>query len=67
LDKDVRLCLAEAERLGVTMPVCQQARQFIAFGASQGFAEKDFGHLIEIYESWAGTQFGIDPNQQEPT
>ncbi len=65
LDKDVRLCLAEGERLGVTMPVCQQARQFIAFGVSQGFAEQDFGHLIKIYEGWAGTQFGVAKQQQE--
>jgi len=65
LDKDVRLCLAEGERLGVTMPVCQQTRQFIAFAVSQGFAEQDFGHLIEIFEGWAGTQFGIETKKEQ--
>ena len=65
LDKDVRLCLAEGERLGVAMPVSQQARQFIAFGVSQGFGAKDFGHLIEIFEGWAGTQFGVEKNRKE--
>jgi 3-hydroxyisobutyrate dehydrogenase len=65
LDKDVRLCLAEGERLGVTMPVCQQTRQFIAFAVSQGFAEQDFGHLIKIFEGWAGTQFGVETKKEQ--
>jgi 3-hydroxyisobutyrate dehydrogenase len=65
LDKDVRLCLAEGERLGVTMPVSQQARQFIAFGLSQGYADLDFGHLIKILEGWAGTQFGTEKQQEQ--
>lgn len=65
LDKDVRLCLAEGERLGVTMPVSQQARQFISFGLSQGYADLDFGHLIKILEGWAGTQFGTAKQQEQ--
>lgn len=65
LDKDVRLCLSEGERLGVTMPVSQQARQFIAFGLSQGYADLDFGHLIKILEGWAGTQFGTETQQEQ--
>lgn len=65
LDKDVRLCLAEGERLGVTMPVSQQARQFIAFSLSQGYADLDFGHLIKILEGWAGTQFGAAKQQEQ--
>ncbi len=65
LDKDVRLCLSEGERLGVTMPVSQQARQFIAFGLSQGYADLDFGHLIKILEGWAGAQFGTEKQQEQ--
>jgi 3-hydroxyisobutyrate dehydrogenase len=67
LDKDVRLCLAEGERLGVTMPVCQQARQFIKFGLTQGYADLDFGHLIKILEGWAGAQFGTEQQQEQTT
>jgi 3-hydroxyisobutyrate dehydrogenase len=64
LDKDLRLCLAEGERLGVPMPVSQQTRQFIAFAISQGFAEQDFGHLIKIFEAWAGAEFGTATKQE---
>jgi len=64
LDKDLRLCLAEGERLGVPMPVSNQTRQFIAFAISQGFAEQDFGHLIKIFEAWAGAQFGTATKQE---
>ncbi|AUW60429.1 NAD(P)-dependent oxidoreductase [Sphingobium sp. SCG-1] len=64
LDKDVRLCLAEAERLGVTMPISQQTRQFIAFALSQGYGDQDYGNLIKIFEGWAGTQFGTQTAQE---
>lgn len=67
LDKDIRLCLSEGERLGVSMPTCQQARQFIAFGISQGYAELDFGHLIKILEGWAGAQFGTEQDMEQTT
>lgn len=67
LDKDVRLCLNEGQRLGVTMPVSQQAHQFIAFGLTQGYAELDFGHLIKILEGWADTQFGVETQQEQNT
>ena len=58
LDKDVRLCLHEGERLSVPMMVANQVRQFLSLGMSQGYGEEDYGNLIKIIEGWAGTCFG---------
>lgn len=58
LHKDVKMCIDEAERLGVPMRVGPEARQFLAFALSQGDGPKDNAEIITHIERWAGVQFG---------
>lgn len=58
LHKDIKLCLEEAEKLGVPMTVSPAARQFLAFAISQGDGPKDYAHIIRHIEGWAGQEFG---------
>lgn len=61
LHKDVKMCIDEAEKLGVPMQVGPAARQFLAFAISQGDGPKDNAHIITFIENWAGVQFGKAP------
>jgi 3-hydroxyisobutyrate dehydrogenase len=61
LHKDVKMCLDEAEKLGVPMQVNPAARQFLAFAISQGDGDKDNVYPIRHIEQWAGAQFGAKP------
>jgi 3-hydroxyisobutyrate dehydrogenase len=61
LHKDVKMCLDEAERLGVPMQVNPAARQFLAFAISQGDGARDNVFPIHFIEEWAGVQFGKAP------
>jgi 3-hydroxyisobutyrate dehydrogenase len=61
IHKDIKLCIEEAEKLGVTMWVSPAARQFLSFAISQGDGPKDYAHTIKHFEKWAGTQFGAEP------
>ncbi len=61
LHKDVKMCLDEAEKLGVPMTVNPAARQFLAFAISQGDAQRDNVYPIRHLEAWAGVQFGAAP------
>lgn len=58
LHKDIKLCLEEAEKLGVPMTVSPAARQFLAFAISQGDGPKDYAHIIRHIEGWADHEFG---------
>jgi 3-hydroxyisobutyrate dehydrogenase len=62
LHKDVKMCLDEAEKLGVPMQVNPAARQFLAFAISQGDGDKDNVYPIRHIEQWAGAQFGKKPD-----
>jgi 3-hydroxyisobutyrate dehydrogenase len=61
LHKDVKMCMDEAEKLGVPMHVNPAARQFLAFAISQGDGDKDNVFPIRHIEAWAGAQFGAKP------
>lgn len=61
LHKDIKMCLDEAEKLGVPMQVNPAARQFLAFAISQGDGAKDNVFPIRHIEQWAGVQFGAKP------
>jgi 3-hydroxyisobutyrate dehydrogenase len=61
LHKDVKMCIDEAEKLGVPMQVNPAARQFLAFALSQGDGDKDNVFPIHHIEEWAGVQFGSKP------
>jgi len=58
LHKDVKMCMDEAEKLGVPMQVNPAARQFLAFSISQGNGGKDNACVIRHIEQWAGVEFG---------
>lgn len=58
LHKDVKMCIDEAEKLGVPMQVGPAARQFLAFAISQGDGAKDNACVIQHIERWAGVEFG---------
>ncbi|ALM81892.1 NAD(P)-dependent oxidoreductase [Bordetella sp. N] len=61
LHKDVKMCLDEAEKLGVPMRVNPAARQFLAFALSQGDGPRDNVEVIRHIERWAGAEFGSAP------
>ncbi|WP_370627892.1 NAD(P)-dependent oxidoreductase [Acidovorax sp. sif0715] len=61
LHKDVKMCIDEAEKLGVPMRVNPAAREFLAFAISQGDGEKDNAYPIRHIEQWAGVEFGAKP------
>lgn len=58
LHKDIKLCMEEAEKLGVPMTVSPAARQFLAFAISQGDGPKDYANIIRHMEGWADQEFG---------
>ena len=58
LHKDIKLCVEEAEKLGVPMTVSPAARQFLSFAIGQGDGPKDYANIIKHIESWAGAEFG---------
>jgi len=58
LHKDIKLCMEEAEKLGVPMTVSAAARQFLAFAISQGDGPKDYARIIHHIEGRAGQEFG---------
>lgn len=61
LHKDVKMCLDEAEKLGVPMLVNPAARQFLAFSISQGQGDQDNAAVIKHIEQWAGVELGSKP------
>jgi len=54
--KDLKLCLEQAEILGVPMWVGNAVRQLWAYTVSQGGGPRDFTTIIQYIESWAGVE-----------
>jgi len=54
--KDVKLCLEEAEALGVPMWVASAVRQLWFLACSQIGPEKDFTTIVQCIEQWAGVE-----------
>jgi 3-hydroxyisobutyrate dehydrogenase-like beta-hydroxyacid dehydrogenase len=52
--KDLRLCLEEAEALGVPMWVASAVKQMFQLANSQNGPESDFTTVIQCIEQWAG-------------
>jgi 3-hydroxyisobutyrate dehydrogenase-like beta-hydroxyacid dehydrogenase len=59
--KDVKLCLEQAEQLGVPMWVGNAVRQLWAYALSQGGGPRDFTTIIQYIETWAGVEVGKSP------
>lgn len=54
--KDVKLCIDEAEAMGVPMVCGGAVRQMLAVTNAQYGAESDFTAICKVVESWAGVQ-----------
>ncbi len=54
--KDVRLCLEEAEALGVPMIVGSAVRQVLAITSALYGPESDFTNMVRCAEQWAGAE-----------
>jgi 3-hydroxyisobutyrate dehydrogenase-like beta-hydroxyacid dehydrogenase len=54
--KDIKLCLDEAEALGVPMWVANAVRQLWAYAISQGGGSRDASTIIQYIEAWAGVK-----------
>ena len=54
--KDVRLCIEEAEALGVPMDVGAAVRQMLAVTKARFGADSDFTFIAKVLEEWAGVE-----------
>ncbi len=54
--KDVKLCLEQAETLGVPMWVGSAVRQLWSYVVGQGGGPRDFTTIIQYIEAWAGVE-----------
>jgi 3-hydroxyisobutyrate dehydrogenase-like beta-hydroxyacid dehydrogenase len=54
--KDVRLCIDEAESMGVPMVVGAAVREMLAVTNAMYGADSDFTSMCKVIESWAGVQ-----------
>jgi 3-hydroxyisobutyrate dehydrogenase len=61
MNKDVGLCLQEAEKLGVPMWLGSAVRQYWQFTMSQGMAQQDSSRIAALVEKWAG----VEPTEGE--
>ncbi|MBV9507722.1 MAG: NAD(P)-dependent oxidoreductase [Acidobacteriia bacterium] len=58
LNKDVRLCLQEADALGVPMVVGSAVRQMLAIATASEGADADMTEMVKPIEKWVGVQVG---------
>jgi 3-hydroxyisobutyrate dehydrogenase-like beta-hydroxyacid dehydrogenase len=56
--KDVRLCIDEAEAMGVPMVAGSAVRQMLAVTQARFGAKSDFTHIAKVVEEWAGVEIG---------
>ena len=56
--KDVRLCVDEAEAMGVPMIVGGTVRQMLAVTQARFGAGSDFTSIAKVVEEWAGVEIG---------
>lgn len=54
--KDVRLCVDEAEAMGVPMVVGSAVRQFLSVANATYGATSDFTEMVKLVEEWAGVE-----------
>lgn len=54
--KDVRLCVEEAEAMGVPMVVGSAVRQMLAVTKARFGADSDFTNVARLLEEWAGVE-----------
>jgi 3-hydroxyisobutyrate dehydrogenase-like beta-hydroxyacid dehydrogenase len=54
--KDVRLCLEEAESMGIPMVVGAAVRQMLAITSARFGPDSDFTSIVKVVEEWAGVE-----------
>jgi 3-hydroxyisobutyrate dehydrogenase-like beta-hydroxyacid dehydrogenase len=54
--KDVRLCIEEAEAMGIPMVAGSAVRQMLAVTKARFGADSDFTHIAKVLEEWAGIE-----------
>jgi len=59
--KDVRLCVDEAESMGVPMVVGAAVRQMLAVTQAKYGASSDFTCIAKVLEEWAGVEIRSQP------
>src|SRR5215469_3580755 len=63
--KDVRLCVEEAEGLGIPMVVGSAVRQMLSIANNMYGPDSDFTILAKLVEDWAGLELpGPEPKQK---
>jgi 3-hydroxyisobutyrate dehydrogenase-like beta-hydroxyacid dehydrogenase len=63
MTKDVKLCVEEAEALGVPMWIGNAVKQLWLYGLAQGGPDQDFTALITHIEKWSGVTVGGKPEK----
>jgi len=58
LNKDIRLCMAEADALGVPMVVGSAVRQLLSISTAMEGMDADMTAIAKTVEAWAGVQIG---------
>lgn len=58
LNKDIRLCMAEADALGVPMVVGSAVRQLLSISTASEGMDADMTAMAKTVEAWAGVQIG---------
>jgi 3-hydroxyisobutyrate dehydrogenase-like beta-hydroxyacid dehydrogenase len=58
LNKDVRLCLQEADALGVPMVVGSAVRQMLSIATASEGPDADMTEMVKPVEKWAGVRVG---------
>jgi 3-hydroxyisobutyrate dehydrogenase-like beta-hydroxyacid dehydrogenase len=58
MSKDVNLCIAEADALGVPMWIGNAVKQLWLYALAQGGPDEDFTALITHIERWSGVTVG---------
>jgi 3-hydroxyisobutyrate dehydrogenase-like beta-hydroxyacid dehydrogenase len=54
--KDVRLCIEEAEAMGIPMIAGSAVRQMLAVTMARFGPDSDFTHIAKVLEEWAGIE-----------
>lgn len=63
--KDVRLCLEEAEGLGVPMVVGAAVRQMLSITQQMCGPDADVTDMIRVHENWAGCRIGAAEEKKQ--
>jgi 3-hydroxyisobutyrate dehydrogenase-like beta-hydroxyacid dehydrogenase len=64
LNKDVRLCMEEADAMGVPMIVGNSVRQLLAITAVTEGPNADMTDVVKSVERWAGVKVGSEVKKQ---